>query len=349
MRRYLFASIIICSLVLVGNLAAQTRQVPTARYAPTQGESPQATAPFAQFGAFDYDTQMWNEFDLSSVKKHSYHTGFFLSYDRVYASTQNPQPAGGQPTNTILTGQNYHWANRYYGGWVGENDKGIQLEYMNWGGFFYSQGLNAVVPDPFITETNVQNFELNRIFREKIGERSYFEPYFGFRYMGLTDNTIEDTTFFVGATEIPDRFIQQVTNSAGGAQIGVRLVTRRGRITVRTDSALTAAYNRQRYTASDIQQTPGQTFPTIFEFTDQQWAFVPALDLSLEFGYNLSRDIALRLNTNILYLWDGVNRANTATSVLNPNSILAVAGGTPGVVDQSFFSAGFGFGIEWRR
>ena len=347
-RRYLLVSLIAFSLLTVG-LSAQT-QVPSARYSPSQQESTGATDPLAQPGIFDYDAQMFAPLDLSDVSERRAQSGFFALYDRVYMSIGRSNPIGVGAPSQHPRGTDYHWGNRYHAGFITEDGKGIQLEYMTVNGSFFSAGIDASVPDPFITETSLDVFEINRIFRERLSNGGFLEPYFGIRYTSVSDETIEDTFFTIGATVIPNRFIQRASNSGIGGQIGARYAMNRGRWTVRTDTSLNASYNTQRYVASDIQFPPGQLFPNVFETTDEDSSFMPTVDLQLEFAYRLSRDFSIRTSFQVLYIWEGVNRANTSTTALNPNSVLgAGAGGQIGAQGQSFTSAGFGFGLEWRR
>ena len=347
-RRYLLVSLIACSLLTVG-LSAQTH-VPSARYSPLQSEAAGPNDPLVQPGIFDYDAQMFAPLDLSNISDRKAPSGFFALYDRVYMSIGRPNPIGAGAPTQHPRGTDYHWGNRYHAGFVTEEGKGIQMEYMSVSGSFFSAGIDASVPDPFITTTSLDVFELNRIFRERLSNGGFLEPYFGIRYTSVSDETIEDTTFFIGATEIPNRFIQRATNSAIGGQIGARYSMNRGRWTVRTDASLNASYNTQRYVASDIQIIPGQTFPSIFESTDEDSSFLPALDLQIDFAYRISRDFSIRTSMQIMYMWEGVNRANTTSTALNPNSVLGAGfAGQLGAQGQSFTSAGFGFGVEWRR
>ena len=344
MRITLLFSMAVCSL-MAANLTAQMH-VPGPRYQPLQAESQSNTDPLVQPFIFDWDTQMFAPMDLSDVSDYEPQTGFFFTYDRVYMSMGRPNPIGPNAPAQHPRGSDMHWGNRYHGGFIGDDDKGFQFEYMNYGGIFFSAGIDSSVGDPFLTETNLDTFEFNRIFRQRLSNGSYLEPYFGARYTSLSDDTLEDVT-----APVADRFVQKVTNSVIGGQIGARYTTYRGRWTVRTDSSVQAAYNSQRYVASDIQQ-PGLAFPTVFESTSEGSSFVPTVDLQLDIAYNLTRDIALRTTFGLMYMWDGINRANTTTSVLNPNSVLSPlvgVGGAQGVSDQYFFSGGLGFGIEWRR
>jgi len=347
MRRKLFFSVI-CGLMMAASVSAQ--QIPSARYNPSNDRASQRSGPTTELGSFDYDTQMWAPVDFSEISERRMNTGFFLTYDRVYMSIGRPDPIGFTASSQVPRGSDWQWGNRYYGGFMGENDKGFQAEYVSVGGMFLSGGVDIQVPDPFVTDTQFDKFEFNRIFREKLSNGSYLEPYFGMAYTSVSDNTIEDTTFFLGTVEIPNRFKQSVRNSAFGGQVGARYITQRGRWSIRTDGSLSASYNSQSYNANDIQVRPGQTFPAVFDTTTTNTSFMPTMDLQLELAYNISRDISVRTSFEILYMWDGVARANTATTGLNPNSVLSTGPRSQaGLADQDFFSGGLGFGIEWKR
>ena len=75
---------------------------------------------------------------------------------------------------------------------------------------------------------------------------------------------------------------------------------------------------------------------------------MPILDGQIELAYNISRDISIRTGVQTMYVWNGVARANTQTTNLNPNSVFG-AGGVTGLFDESYVAAGFIFGVEWRR
>ena len=197
------------------------------------------------------------------------------------------------------------------------------------------------------TNTKFANVEINKIFRQSLKRGGWIEPYVGLRYLNLSDSTIEDTTVVTGATTSNNRFKQNVTNSAIGMHVGGSVNRRRGRWRTSWDLALATTYNQQRFFATDITNTAG-TF-VIFESYQESSSFVPALDLNFELGYNLSRDFGLRGGAHMLYMWDGIARANTLSTANNPNSVFGVSDSTPGLFEEGLLGAGFSFGVEWRR
>jgi hypothetical protein len=143
-----------------------------------------------------------------------------------------------------------------------------------------------------------------------------------------------------------NRFKQEANNSAFGVHAGARFNRRRGRWRTTTDGAITAAYNQQRYFATDLT-TSANIISTIESYAEEQ-SFVPMLDLQFEVAYNISRDITLRTGVQAMWIFDGIARANTAPTSVNPNSFFGTGSGA-GLSEDSYLAAGFLFGFEWRR
>lgn len=333
------------AVTLCGSLASGQTTVPSSRFRPLPAESPEATAPFVEPGVFDYDSQMFAPYDLRELNEPSGPVGFYFTYDRVYTSISKP---GAHPTDFpdddafVPTGNNYIWGNRFELGVMNEDGTGWGMDYTRAAGMFFSAGSDILVSNPFLTETSVNNLKLNRVFRQELQQGGWIEPYFGFRFIAINDDTIEDT--LVGGN--PNRFKQNATNSAFGGHVGARHARKYGRWGLATDGSLAATYNAQNYTATDITTT-GTTIG-ISESYASDSNFAPALDLRGDLSYDLTRDLAFRLGVQLLYVWDGVNRANTLATPFNPNST-AGPGGPTGIFTESFTAAGFTFGVEWKR
>ena len=324
---------------------AQTH-IPSPRYQPADAQRPENTPPFAEPGVFNYDAQMFAPFELSDYDSQDAPTGFFFTMDRLYISVSRPDNQGINNA-AAPTGNDFHWGNRFEFGFMTEEDKGWGIQYSKVEGSFFSAGQDILVPNPFLTTTNVSHVELNRIFRQALKNGGTFEPYAGVRYMGISDKTLEDTQVQVGTATLFNRFKQDVTNSALGAHVGARYARSMGRWKVSADSALATMYNTQRYLASDIGELSGTQ--TILESTRESSDFVPALDAQLDIAYNFTRDVSFRTGVQMLYAWDGVARANTLTTAINPVSTLSAGPAPIEVEDESFLAIGFTFGIEWKR
>lgn len=331
--------------ILGCSLASGQTTVPSARFRPVPAESPNATDPFVQPGAFDYDAQMFAPYDLRDLAEPEGPVGFYFAYDRVYTSISNP---GVHPSDFpeddifVPTGNNYIWGNRFEAGVMNCDGTGWGGVYTRAAGMFFSAGQDILVPNPFLTLTSVNNLELNRMFRQDLQRGGWLEPYFGFRFVGINDNTIEDTS--IGASF--NRFTQNATNNCWGAHVGARHARRFGRWGFATDGSLGATYNTQSYVAQDLTTT-GNTL-AITETYSENSSFSPLIDLRADLSYAITRDLALRLGAQVLYLWDGVNRANTLPTPFNPNSVFG-PGGPTDITTESFVQAGFTFGIDWKR
>ena len=324
--------------------------VPSARFQPLPAETPSQTSPFVEPGVYDYDAQMFAPYDLRDIEEPEAPVGFYFSMDRVYFSVSRPGvQAGAQPLVSDFNypvGNDYMWGNRFEGGVMTEADSGWGFEYSYVDGIFFSWGTDVLVANPLLTETSVHNLKLNRVFRQTLSNGGWIEPYIGMRYLGISDNTIEDTIVTINGAAASNRFKQNATNSAFGGHVGARLVKKFGRFGLATDGSLVAAYNGQDLNATDLTFVGNNISISEINFTDS--TFIPALDWRLDLSYAITRDLALRGGVEVLYMWDGVARANTLTTALNPNSSLG-AGGFPGLYSESMMTAGFSFGVEWKR
>jgi hypothetical protein len=327
------------------SLAAAQTTVPSSRFRPLPAESPEATAPLTEFGAFDYDAQMFAPYDLRDLNEPSGPIGFYFTYDRVYTSVSRPGVRSYVTPGDeefVPTGNDFMWGNRFETGVMNEDGRGWGGEYTRTSGSFFSAGQDILIANPFLTTTSVHNLKLNRSFRQDLERGGWLEPYFGFRFIGISDRTIEDSTI----SGNPNRFKQTVTNAAFGGHVGARYARRTGRWGIATDGSLVTTYNVQRYVSTDIQ-TVGTSL-SIFETTDENSGFAPALDLRGDLSYALTRDIAFRLGAQVLWVWSGVNRADTLPAIFNHNSAFG-PGGAKGIDTESFVTAGFNFGVEWKR
>lgn len=297
---------------------------------------------------FDYDAQMFAPLTLDDLEgQRDERNGFSFTYDRTYFSISRPDATSIVNAAAVPKGNDFVWGNRFDLGYMEDCDKGWTFNYLNSEGSFFSAGQDALIANPFLTRTTLANVEISRLFRQQLSNGAYMEPYFGVRYQGLNDETIEDTNVQFITPNDSNRFKQRTKNSAFGGHIGSRYSRSMGRWTFRTDAALAASYNSQSYLASDLAFSGASV--SVFEATFDDNSFVPTLDLSFDASYSLTRDIALRAGVQALHMWDGVVRADTRTTGLNPFSAFGTGEVVSGIRDQSFTAVGFTFGLEWRR
>jgi hypothetical protein len=338
----LVVSFITCASVTTAQVGA-----PSSRFDDTP-RSALESGPFVQPGSFNYDAQVFAPVQFTNDKQLDPNVGFYFVYDRTYTSLS---AAGARipDDGTVLSqsqdgGSNYIWGNRFEFGWTAEEGDGWGINFERSNGSYFTAGQDILVANPMLVESSFANVEINRSFRQALSRGGNLEPYIGARYMGLTDNTIEDTGIGPAGA---NRFKQNASNSILAAHAGARYAVRRGRFRTTLDTALVTGYNRQRYFSTDLQVLPGG--PLITEFYDNDSSFVPAVDFRAELAYNLSRDIGFRTGFQVMYMWDGISRADTLTTALNSNSIFGVGSGVTGVFDESAVATGFSFGLEWRR
>ena len=354
LKKIISAGSVLAAMV-VGHFGTADAQIhlPGARFEHRDLEGPDETMPMATPGVFDYDAQVFAPMEFTNDDQLEPRIGFYLSYDRTYLSmSKAPRlSAGGNLTDV---GSEYSWGSRYEFGWFAENETGWSIAYQQNEGSSFHNGQDELVPNPMLVTTNFSSVEVNRVFRQAMSNGSTLEPYIGLRYFGVTDETLEDTNqdFIVGFLPANNRFKQKASNSMIGFHAGARHARRSGRWRFTSDGALTAAYNQQKYFATDILQEispTGVILTSVSESAVEDQSFVPALDLQFDIAFNVSRDITLKTGVQAMYLWTGINRANTLTTGLNPNSILSGGIGATETNDTRFLAAGFIFGFEWRR
>ncbi len=311
-------------------------------------ESINSTRPFVTPGIFDYDTQAFAPIEFSTGENWESRSGFYASFDRVYSQFSKGGNFNGINGAEISNGSHELWGNRYEGGWLATPNDGWGFVYQQSDGSYFTNGQDILVSNPMRVKSYFANVEINRFFRQPLSRGGYIEPFIGFRYFNMTDDTIEDTTQTLNAVLVSNRFKQDVTNNAFGAHAGGRYVQHSGRWRTSARGAIATTYNRQNYFATDIASTAINQ--GIIEFYDAGSAFTPILDMQFDLAFHIARDISLRAGVQAYYVWDGVARANTVTTSLNPNSAFGVGGfGPRGVFKDDIVSVGLVFGFEWHR
>lgn len=355
LKKLLTAGSLLAALVVVQLETASAQiHIPGPRFEHRDLEQSDETMPLATPGVFDYDAQVFAPLEFVNDDQLKPRIGFYFEYDRTYLSLSKAPRLSNAGSNLVDLGSNWVWGSRYHVGWFSENETGWALVYQQGRGNAFQNGQDVLVPNPTLVTNAFSSFELNRIFRQELSSGSTLEPYLGLRYFNVHDETIEDTNqdFVVGFLPADNRFRQEATNNIVGFHAGARHSRRSGRWRFTTDGAITTGYNQQEYFATDILReiTPGGTIATsVSETSVEDQSFVPALDFEFDVAFNVTRDITLKTGVQAMYLWTGVNRANTLTTGLNPNSILSGGIGATETNDTRFLAAGFIFGFEWRR
>jgi hypothetical protein len=341
-------------MVFLASSQAVTAQIniPSAEFEHQPVESPDSTRPFATPGIFDYDAQVFAPIEFTNGDEKDPNTGFFLTYDRLYTSVSRPGRVGDSDSTAFALGTNYIWGTKCEAGWMTDDEHGWMFGYQNSAGNFTTNGNDEVIETPMLVTNRFASVEINKIFRQSMSNGGYMEPYLGLRYLNVNDQTIEDTFQQLGLVIDGNRFKQEVNNTSVGFQAGSRFNRRRGRWRTTADVAVAATYNQQRYFATDIFRDwipVANDFRTsVTETYTQDQSFLPMIDFQYEIAFNISRDISLRTGFQTVYLFNGVARANTLTTGLNPNSAFGGGDGA-GLHNDRFVSAGFLFGFEWKR
>ncbi len=334
------------SLVTINLVDAQV-ETPSPRFGPKSLESADATRPFATPGVLEYATRAFAPLEFTHGKEQSPQTGFFFTIDRTYTSVSRAGHVG-VANNSIKTGSDYIWGTHYDIGYFSDDNEGWGMSYQGSNGIYFSNGQDVSVSQPMLVDMSFNTVEVNRLFRQTLSAGGYLEPYIGVRYQNISDKTLEDTTQTLSGAIVFNRFKQNATNDSFGLQAGGRYNQRRGRWKTVFDGCLATLYNQQRYFATDIANSSAGVQSVTETYASDQ-SFVPVLDGQIELTYGISRDISLRAGVQATYTWNGIARANTLTTSLNPNSAFGGSSTPTGLIDDSHLAAGFLFGVEWRR
>jgi hypothetical protein len=215
------------------------------------------------------------------------------------------------------------------------------------------------------THSRFSSLELNKTYRVECGKGCYFEPFWGARYMNITDGQTEAAAEFdINDAQIASvGFTQHVENQILGAQIGGRYFYRKGRWTISSELRFTAAANWQ-LTHYQLVRNNGAVdangdFITAGNPDTAQWnnaydEFVPMGELRGEAQYNLTRDLAVQAGFAVLHFGNGVGRVETAPydrlGDLNAGDPFAAGNNIPLFnTNQDLTAAAFTFGVSYRH
>jgi len=294
---------------------------------------------------YNYDAQIWHPNDVVSLDGHDHvPTGVYFAFERAYLSLDRAE-AQFQPNVNITRGAEWQWGNKYQLGYMGESGSGFNLSWLYSEGNVLTDGQAPGVQAPNWVNTKYNVVELNRVFRQMLSHGGYIEPYFGLRYNSLNDNTTDDIT----AAGL--RFMQRVSNSGFGGQLGGRYVRAiSGRARFHFDGSVAAMYNAQDYFATNlVDPTGGNVFVVQREVGLSGNDFVPVLDIESGFEIHLTRDISLRTSGTLIWNWNGMVRANTARTTQNPYNLNSGLALPTDVHTEDLLTAGVLLGIDWRR
>lgn len=359
LKRYL-ASLAAIVALLAGTAAAQGPMAPVGANFPVEGSGAGAgrNLEFVSDQLMNYDMQMFAPVDYNLLEEEPRpNTGLFFTYDR----TANGITASESTTifGTSAPGFTYQtWGNRFEFGLMNESDCGWTATISTMGGSTFLSGRTAGNANPMLMDTKYQSYELNRVFRQRLKNGSYFEPYIGGRFVYLADETQHDLyNIQLGLGDItnPDdinRFIQQSQNNMFGGTIGMRWFRETGRWRVSTNVASFLAYNAQFNFATDVQFSEVGDVGLAIERGADTSAFVPMGETRLDISYAVTRDISLRAGGQVMWYWDGLSRVNPLDQRINPNSVISGASAfapLSTVNDQDMAIYGVTMGLEWRR
>lgn len=293
---------------------------------------------------YEYDAQLWAPYDVTRMDGlPETQEGFYSRLGFAYISLSGPDAVPGADPRNYETVSGFNSAIDLEIGYNAEGGKGWSLQWLDTEGSHYlrdqaftNNQFFGGFANPTVLRTSYDDLSINRQFRQRLTNGAFIEPFVGFRYVAVVDETNEDVAL--------TRFSQNVHNTMAGGHLGSKYFRDYGRIRIGTDIGIGMFYNSQTYEASNI--TAGINTGA---FTNTGNDFVPLLDLGTSINYSVTRDISLRAGAELHWAWQGVARVDTARLTANP---YANASGlpVPAVVNtEDFVAAGFTFGIDWRR
>lgn len=163
------------------------------------------------------------------------------------------------------------WGNRFDVGYMTEDDGG-------W--LFSGTHVDGPTTEAGGWRANFSSVELNKVFRlEPLHHNGIIEPFIGVRYVQFNDFG-------------PAPFTTPVKNQIVAGQLGVRAWKNIGRWKISTDLRSFNGVCFQWYETEDFDE------------------FAPGGEARAEMQYSLTRDIALRVGWEMIYIGQGIGRAN---------------------------------------
>jgi hypothetical protein len=328
---------------------------------------------------YEYDAQLWAPYERCTMDGCSERlcTGYYAELGFAYLAMSGPSPVPGADPRLFEDVSNWNWARDWELGYMSTKGSGWGVEWLDLEGTAYLRdsefsGVGGGWEQPIALRSTFDNVGVVRQFRQQLSNGGVIEPYIGFRFISMIDQTNEDWNI---ADPIPStapttqrRFSQKSRNSMAGGYVGTRYSRTYGRMTLGSNLGVGAAYNNQVYSATSI--TGNFVFPSVnadgepaFTVTNRGNEMVPVMDLGLQLSYHLTRDITFRAGAKLHWAWEGVARADTRGLDTNPYSFFNGLGQAadpltaPPTLDdvpdrifsEDLFVGGLAFGIDWNR
>ena len=214
-----------------------------------------------------------------------------------------------------------------------------------------------------VNSAKLTSFELNKSFRTKrLHYGSYFEPFFGFRYMNYKDLWEQDTYTRINDLGVPvgqfppltidpddlqneqfNQLTSNFTNHMVGGQFGARWYKFKGRWNLSSEirAFLFSNFQFQQvllheeltfYGGTGVGTEPDGVFIRNTLANDNATEFVFGGEVRAEAAYEVTRDVAIRVGITFMELGKGIGRG------ININSN-----------DQNVTMFGMTFGFDYRR
>lgn len=263
--------------------------IPSGLYGQIYKES---TNPF-EIGYFDHDMQFFAPGDFDEYGGESiYPTGWYFNYQRMYLNASRPDKIdrvtfSDQPTQTDPT-----WGNRFQLGFMTEENKGWEFQYIHVDGpnqlfvdlttFDADNNPTPNIISERINRGELHSGEVNRTYRMHLENGAIMEFLIGPRYVNFTDLTGVDAS---------GRQVRNENDIVAG-QLGIRGFKKSGRWTV----------------FGSAQAFPGINYQLFSDGAEHE--FVIGGEARLEAAFHVTKDIAMVLGYDFLYLGRGIARGN---------------------------------------
>lgn len=292
---------------------------------------------------YEYDAQLWAPYDVTQMSGcPKFQNGFYAELGFVYWSMQTGDAVPSEDPQTFYTQDDMKWGRDLNVGYMSSKDEGWGLGWTSVGGMIFVSGEDIFIRNTMILDMSMDNVKINRQFRQRLSNGGWIEPYFGLNYFGFSDRTVWDDQGASGA-----RFTQTVSNQGLGGHIGSAYYRDYGKFKVGGSAQVGMLYNDQSYHSTVFG---GPFSINALQNTLGGSDVVPTLDLGLSLSYKFTRDLAIRGGFDLIYMWDGIVRANIQNPSVNPNA--PTFSGRPfpqSLSPEDLVMAGFNFGVDWKR
>jgi hypothetical protein len=268
------------------------------------------TTPFTT--AFDNDLEFLTPFEDSGFGNFAAEpVGWFGNYNRLYWNVSPPE-------DSQKADGDFGWGNRFDFGFMTPDRSGWLVDIVGMSG-----------PNLPTNSSEMSGFEVDRMWQMPLENGTMLMPNFAVRYMNIIDRTLPMNHPRFGTVGSAGNNSPTKNNIIGG-QVGLGWQMRRGAWVVDTNAKMFVAENFQVFTTQVFNPNDPANFASGPGTSRRE--FVPCGELNLNIAYSLTRDIAMNLGWDMIYMGSGIARQGQVEAN-----------------DESMMYNGLGFGITFNR